>query len=381
MTRARDGQADQGRSGARVGLSAGRMPRHARRWTPTAGAVAVGVLLAACGSGGSAASTADPGGSGSAADGSKTLTLYNGQHPQTTQVLVDAFEKATGIHVKMKNGDNQQLANEVITEGSSSPADVLYTEDSPALTGVQAKGLLAKVKPSTLAHVPARDSSAKGDWVGVTARAVVLVYNPKLVSGKQLPTSIMDLAKPAWKGKIGIEATSGSFEELVTAVRLMKGTAATKKWLAGLKVNAKTYNSHDAIQQAVDAGRLPLGLINNYYWFRTRAATTSHTLPSKLLYLGHKDPGALVSISGAGVLKSAPDPKAAQEFLAYITSPAGQKVIAKSKSFEYPLNKKVSPNPQLKPFSTIDPPDLSRAKLGAGQAKSLDMLREAGFAL
>ncbi|HEU0256958.1 MAG TPA: extracellular solute-binding protein, partial [Microbacteriaceae bacterium] len=307
--------------------------------------------------------------------------LYNGQHPQTTEVLVEAFEKATGIRVKVKNGDNQQLANEVIAEGSSSPADVLYTEDSPVLTTVQSKGLLAKVDPGTLAQVPTADSSAKDDWVGVTARAVTLVYDPALISGGGLPTSIMDLAKPAFRGKIGIEQTSGSFEELVTAVRLMKGVSATKAWLAGLKRNAKIYNSHDAILQAVDAGRLPIGLINNYYWFQVRATTKSHTLPSRLLYLGHEDPGALVSISGAAVLKSAPHAAAAQKFLKYITSPAGQRVIARDQSFEYPLNPEVSPNRQLKPFGQIDPPTLSRLKLGEGQAQSVAMLQQAGFAV
>lgn len=299
-----------------------------------------GMLLAGCA--GTAAHGADAASGATAtgtATGAQTLTLYNGQHPQTTQVLVDAFEKAAGISVQVKNGDNQELADEVIAEGSASPADVLYTEDPPALTAVQQKGRLAPVDAATLAQVPAADSSAKHEWVGVTARAVVLVYNPKLLPAGQLPTSIMDLAKPEYRGKIGIEQTSGSFEELVTAGRLVKGTAATTQWLRGVKANAKIYNSHDAILQAVDAGQLPIGLINNYYWFRLRASTASHTMPSTLLYLGHQDPGALVSISGAAVMKHAPHPAAAQKFLAYITSPAGQKIIAwRSQSFEYPLN-------------------------------------------
>lgn len=343
-------------------------------------ALALGLAVATlAGCSGTSSPASSP--SASATTAENTLTLYNGQHPQTTQVLVNAFEKATGIHVKVKNGDNQQLANEVIAEGSSSPADVLYTEDSPALTTVQSKGMLAKVDASTLAQVPAADSSEKGEWVGVTARAVTLVYDPTLIHGSALPTSIMDLSKPEYRGKIGIEQTSGSFEELVTAVRLMKGTAATTSWLAGLKKNAKIYNSHDAILQAVDAGRLPIGLINNYYWFRVRATTKSHSLSSRLLYLGHQDPGALVSISGAAVLKDAPHPAAAQKFLQYITSEAGQEVIAHSQSFEYPLNPKVSPNPQLKPFDQIDPPTLSRLKLGLGQARSLEMLQQAGFAV
>ena len=33
------------------------------------------------------------------------LVLYNGQHEQTTQALVSAFEKQTGIQVTVRNGD------------------------------------------------------------------------------------------------------------------------------------------------------------------------------------------------------------------------------------------------------------------------------------
>src|SRR5271166_3979588 len=97
-------------------------------------------VLAGCGSSGSA----------------NSLTLYSGQHVQTTAALVQAFEKATGITVNTRSADEDTLAAQISTEGGNSPADVFYTENSPALEYLQGKGRLSPVLPTTLAKVPAK---------------------------------------------------------------------------------------------------------------------------------------------------------------------------------------------------------------------------------
>ncbi len=69
-----------------------------------------------------------------------TITLYNGQHIQTTEAIVTAFEKATGIEVAVRNNDEDILDAEIVAEGSESPADVIFTENSPALEYLQEEG-------------------------------------------------------------------------------------------------------------------------------------------------------------------------------------------------------------------------------------------------
>jgi iron(III) transport system substrate-binding protein len=152
------------------------------------------VGLAACGS-----SSGSSGPAGSAT----TITLYNGQHEQTTAKLVAGFEKQTGIKVKVRSDDEDVLGNQILQEGSSSPADVFYTENTPVLEDLQEKGMLASIPSSTLAAVPRKYSSPQGDWVGVSARASVLVYNTSLAKPSELPSSILELAQPRWKGKVG----------------------------------------------------------------------------------------------------------------------------------------------------------------------------------
>ena len=85
-------------------------------------ALAVGaVVLAGCSS------------SPSSGSSSGALTVYSGQHVQTTQALVSAFEKQTGITVNLRSDDEDVLADQIVTEGSRSPADVFFTENTPPL--------------------------------------------------------------------------------------------------------------------------------------------------------------------------------------------------------------------------------------------------------
>ena len=60
--------------------------------------------------------------------------------------------------------------------------------------------------------------SPGGDWVGVTARVNVLVYNTNLLQPDQVPTSILDLAQPQWKNKIAIAPSETDFQPIVTSV-------------------------------------------------------------------------------------------------------------------------------------------------------------------
>src|SRR5580698_3566304 len=131
------------------------MPRRAttirsRRWrvAPVSASLLLAAGLAACGS-------SSNGRAGAAGGSQPTLTLYNAQHEQTTDALIAAFTKQTGIKVRVDNDDEDVLTAQIEQEGSRSPADVFYTENSNWLEQLNERGLLAKVDAATLANVPA----------------------------------------------------------------------------------------------------------------------------------------------------------------------------------------------------------------------------------
>lgn len=308
-----------------------------------------------------------------------SITLYNAQHEQVVNQLVADFTKETGISVKVRSGEGPAIAAQIVAEGASTPADVYFTENSPELMLLQEKGLLAPVQASTLAAVPGKYSSQSGQWVGVTAREDVLAYNTKLLQPSQLPTSLFDLAKPAWQGKVGIAPSDADFLPLVSAVLAAKGEAATLAWLKGLKNNAQIFDDDEGVVAAVNRGAVATGIINNYYWARLHAEIGDKSTHSAIAHFANGDVGALVNVSGAAVLKTAHNPDGAQRFLAYLVSDRAQKLMATDHvSFEYPLRAGVAADPILKPFDQLQPPALTLEQLG-DDSQAGKLLREAGL--
>ena len=346
-----------------------------RRWPIAAGGVAAAVaLVAACGGASSGSSITE---SGSAA-GSKTLVLYNGQRPATTQALAAAFTKATGIKVQIRNGSDAQLAGQIEQEGGHSPADILFTEDSPALTAVSEKGLFAPAPSTALREIPAGDRSSHNDWVGVAGRETVLDYNPSKVDAAQLPATMLDLANPAWKGKVAVSPATADFQTQVSAVIEAEGPAKAKTWLEGIKRNARVYQNNNAILQAINRGQVDTGIVYHSSWYRTNAESSSNTAHLRIHYFAKGDPGAFLAVAGAGELKSAPHKAAAASFIDFLAGVQGQNDLATVKDFEYPLNPKATPAPVLKPVSQLGIPNIPADKL-ADTAPAQQLLQQVGL--
>jgi iron(III) transport system substrate-binding protein len=315
--------------------------------------------------------------SGEAGASGTTITLYSGQHVQTTQSLVAAFEKKTGITVNVRYDDEDVFVSQIATEGKHSPADVFFTENSPPLEELQSKGLLSPIAASTLAHTPAKYNSPQGDWVGISARVSVMVYNTSLLKASQLPTSVMDLAKPQWKGKIALAGSETDFQPIVTTVARTYGNAAALKWLEALKANAgsHTYPDNETVADEVNRGQVALGIVNQYYWYRERAEVGASNMHSKIAYFAPHDVGYVLDVSGAGVLKSSTHQAAAQKLVAFLNSAQGQTIIARSQSFEYPIASGVTRTGET-PFTQLQPNPVSIAQLGTG-AEAIKLLQEA----
>jgi iron(III) transport system substrate-binding protein len=326
-----------------------------------------------------AVATASGAGSPAQAADAPVLTLYTAQHEQVIDMLTAAFTKQTGIKVQVRQGEGPAIATQLMHEGASSPADVFLTENSPELVLLDEKKLLAPVDAATLAAVPREDSAPSGNWVGVLARENVLAFNPALIKPDTLPASMLDLAKPSWKGKIAIAPSDSDFLPLVSAVLAEKGHAAALAWLKGLKANAQVFDDDEGVVAAVDRGSVATGIINSYYWARLQTEQGAAKTHARVYHFGNGDVGALVNISGAAILASSRHKEAAQKFLAFLVAKPTQTMLAESDvDFEYPLAAGVAANPLMKPLAQLQPPNIPLAKLGDDQPAA-KLLREAGL--
>lgn len=313
----------------------------------------------------------------SSSEESDELLIYNAQHESLTKEWIDAFTKETGIKVTYRQGGDTELGNQLIAEGTASPADVFLTENSPAMAAVERADLFADLDAETIKQVPAQYRPATGKWTGVAARSTVFVYNKTRLQPDQLPKSMVDLEQPAWKGRWGGAPAKADFQAIVAAFLQLEGEPATAQWLEGMKTNATIYNDNIATMKAVNAGEVDGGIIYHYYWFRDQANTKEGSGNTALHFFKNEDPGAFVSLSGGGVLKSSKKLDQAQQFIKFVTGKAGQEVLEKGTSFEYPVASDVPANPALPPLDTLQAPAVDPSTLDAKAVS--DLMTKAGL--
>jgi iron(III) transport system substrate-binding protein len=186
------------------------------------------------------------------------------------------------------------------------------------------------------------------------------------------------LASSRYRGKLAFAAGETDFQPIVTAVLRAYGQAVALKWLNGIKANAGShvYPDNETIADEVNRGQVAFGVVNQYYWYRMRAEVGASNMRSEITYFSPGDPGYVVDISGAGILKSSHHKVAAQEFLSFLVSKKGQEIIAHSISFEYPIASGVTTAQPETPFRDLKPYPISIAELGTG-AQAIALLRRA----
>ena len=310
-------------------------------------------------------------------DDEPKLVIYNAQHEPLLAELAPAFTEETGIEVELRNGKDLELSNQIVAEGEASPADVFLTENSPAMSQVEAAGLFEKLPEDLVAPIPAMYRPTSGLWTGFVARSTVLVYNTDLVEESELPGSIMDLAEPEWADRISFSPTGADFQAIIAAVLVLEGEEATRAWLEGLKANGTVYDGNNVVLEAVDSGESEVGIVYHYYWERDREENGDVSDNSEQHYFGGGDPGAFVSVSGAGILASSDMKDEAEQFIEFLVNEQGQQVLADSYALEFPLNPAIQLEPPVKQFSELEPPQVNVSELDA--EKVVELLTEVGF--
>ena len=326
--------------------------------------------LAAC-------SAADPESSGqpSAAEDT-TVTVYSGRSEELVGPLLEQFTEATGVEVEARYGDTAEMANLILTEGENSPADVFFAQDAGALGALAAEGLLATLPNETLERVDERFRSPSGEWVGVSGRARVVVYNTDVLSESDLPDSIFDFTDPGWSGRIGWAPTNGSFQSFVTALRVIEGEDRAREWLEGIEANdPSVYEGNNPALDAVIAGEIDVAFINHYYLMQRLVEDPD--APAANYFLTDGDAGALVNVAGAGILTTAANDEAARQLVDFLLSTQAQGYFA-TETKEYPLVEGVEPDAELPPLESIGTPEIDLSNLSDLEG-NLELLQEAGI--
>ena len=318
----------------------------------------VAVLLSACGSDNDAGS----------------LTVYSGRSDTLVAPLIERFGDATGIDIQVKYASTPQLAATLLEEGENTPADVFFAQDPGGLGAVS--GLLAPLPENVLQMVPRWAASPTGVWVGVSGRARTVVYNTESLTPVDLPVDLTGFADPKWKGRIGWAPTNSSFQTMITAMRSIWSEEKTVQWLKDIQANdPKVYPKNTPIVAAAAAGEIDIGLVNHYYLHRF-LAEEGDSFGARNYHPPAGGPGAIVMVSGAGILSASDNKDNAQKFVDFLLSEESQRYFVEV-TFEYPLAAGIPVAEGVTPLAEVNNPDLSSAALSDLEGTQ-KLLREAG---
>jgi iron(III) transport system substrate-binding protein len=294
------------------------------------------VVLAGCGS--TPITTSDR-------DTSDALVVYSGRNEQFVGPILGDLEKAVGTKVEVRYGNTAELAAQLLEEGDRTEADLFFGQDAGALGALAKADRLSPLGADITSQVLPQYADADGRWVATSARARVIAYNTELAPEATRITSVDQVLDPRYRGKVGVAPTNASFQSFVTAMRVDRGDAATKDFLARLQANAKIYEGNSQILDAVDAGEISLGLINHYYLHQLVKEEGTDRVKAKNHFLNNPDdPGSLINVAGVGIIQGEDTNPAAEKAVAFLLQKSAQEYVVRNNA-EYPVVKGVAGPP------------------------------------
>ena len=287
------------------------------------------------------------------------VNIYTSRHYDSDDALYEEFRKETGIKVNIISGKGSALLERIKSEGKNSPADIFFTVDAGNLWKVQKENLFQEIKSKkVISTVPRNLRGPNNEWTAIAKRARVIFYNPKNVSAEEIKDlTYEDLAKEEWKNRIVIRSSSNMYNQsLVASLIANHGIKQTESWAKKLVNNlARKPQGNDRSQIiAVSNGEADIAVANSYYiGIMLSGSAGKEQLEAakkvKMHFPNQTDRGVHVNISGAGILKNAPNPDNANRFLEFLLSKRVQKYMV-DLSFEYPIVEGVLPSPEIASF-------------------------------
>ena len=287
------------------------------------------------------------------------VNIYTSRHYDSDDALYEEFRKETGIKVNIISGKGSALLERIKSEGKNSPADIFFTVDAGNLWKVQKENLFQEIKSKkVISTVPRNLRGPNNEWTAIAKRARVIFYNPNNVSAKEIKDlTYEDLAREEWKNRIVIRSSSNMYNQsLVASLIANHGIKQTESWAKKLVNNlARKPQGNDRSQIiAVSNGEADIAVANSYYiGIMLSGSAGKEQLEAakkvKMHFPNQTDRGVHVNISGAGILKNAPNPDNANRFLEFLLSKRVQKYMV-DLSFEYPIVEGVLPSPEIASF-------------------------------
>lgn len=315
----------------------------------------------------------------------RVVSLYSSRHYDSDRALYDAFTQESGIRIRVIEANADQLLERVRAEGANSPADVIITVDASRLARAVDMGLTQPVNSTVInGRIPAALRGAGGEWFAISRRARIVMFDRARGAPEGL-ARYEDLADPRFRGQIVIRSSGNGYNvALGASVLAADGAAATEAWARGIAANlARPPSGGDTDQiRAMLAGQGRIAVANTYYLgllaISQRAEDREAAARVAAIFPNQADRGTHVNISGAALVKTAPNREGAVRFLEFLTTPTAQRIFALG-NMEYPAVPDAEVHPFLQALGSFREEAPDGPKMLANAPEALRIMQRAGW--
>lgn len=344
-------------------------------------------LLAGCGTG--AQEQAQPGqkegGNAVKPAQEQVVNIYSARNYEVDDLLYKNFTDKTGIKVNVVKGKAEELIERLKREGQNSPADLFVTVDGGVLNNAKENGILQPVQSDVVdQQVPQKFRDKENQWIGLSARARVIVYSKDRVKPEQLST-YEDLATDKWKGKVLVRSSTSLYNQsLVASMIELNGEQKTEEWAKGIVANmSRDPEGGDRDQaKAIAAGIGDVAIMNTYYVGQMVNSKDQEEVKAseqiKVFFPNQSTTGTHLNISGIGLAKYSKNKENAVKLIEFLTAEEAQAIMSKE-NFEYPVNEKAEVPELLKSWGEFKAQEIDFAKLGVNNKKAIEILNKVGW--
>ena len=312
------------------------------------------------------------------------VNLYSARKEALIKPLLEQFTSETGIKVNVISSKADALLKRIENEGINSPADVLLTTDAGRLHRAKQAEIFTTLASEKFNDIPAQYRDPDMNWVGLSVRVRPIMVTQ---AGMEFQLSrYEDLARKDLQGQICVRSSGNIYNQsLIAGMLAHSESTEVESWAKGVVDNmARNPQGGDRDQvRAAAAGQCSVVVANTYYLANmisdpNNEADFAAGSALSVIWPNQDDRGAHVNVSGAGILKTAPNKDNALALVEFLAGDSAQEIYA-NVNFEYPVKPGIAIHPILESWGEFKADDLELAKLGINNADAVKLFDRAGW--
>ena len=268
------------------------------------------------------------------------VIVYTALDREFSDPVFEDFTAATGIRVLPKFDTESTktvgLYNAIAAESNRPRCDVFWNNEILNTLRLQQANLLANYDSTEAAAFPAMYRDTGGAWHGFAARARVLIINNDLVKTEDRPDSVLDLADPKWKNRIGMaKPLFGTTASHAAVLFERLGTEPAKEFFTKVHGNAQVLAGNKRVAVAVARGQLDWGITDT----DDAMIELEKGMPVSIIYPDQQDDqmGTLFIPNCVSIIEGAPNRQSAEKLVDYLLTGAVEAKLAAGPSAQIPL--------------------------------------------